>query len=146
MNPDIDVKDVTWIDAVGSEMTQEAWDNELTRCFGMLLDGRAQATGIKRRGDDVTLLIVFNAHHDVVKFSLPPCYDASGWHRLIDTNDPALPARKFRVGASYLVTGRSLLLFERAPLAERKPRARPPRGAAAQTAAAHSPSSAQEQP
>ena len=146
MNPDIDVKDVTWIDAVGSEMTQETWDNELTRCFGMLLDGRAQATGIKRRGDDVTLLIVFNAHHDVVKFSLPPCYDASGWHRLIDTNDPALPARKFRVGASYLVTGRSLLLFERAPLAERKPRARPPRGAAAQTAAAHSPSSAQEQP
>ena len=73
VNPDLDVKDVTWIDANGSEMTPETWDNDLTRCFGMLLDGRAQATGIKRRGDDATLLIVFNAHHDVVEFTLPQC-------------------------------------------------------------------------
>ena len=88
MNPDLDVKDVKWIDANGSEMTPETWDNELTRCFGMLLDGRAQATGIKRRGGDVTLLIVLNAHHDVVEFSLPRCCDLRGWKRLIDTNDP----------------------------------------------------------
>ena len=67
-NPYIDVKDVTWIDANGSEMKPKSWDNEHTRCFGMLLDGRAQTTGIKRRGSDATLLIVFNAHHDVVKF------------------------------------------------------------------------------
>src|SRR5208283_6097010 len=66
----------------------------------MLLDGRAQATGIKQRGSDVTLLIVFNAHHDVVSFSLPRCYEAGGWNRLIDTNDPALSPRKFRVGAN----------------------------------------------
>ena len=52
MNPDIDVKDVTWIDANGLEMKPETWDNELTRCFGMLLDGRAQATGIKRHAVD----------------------------------------------------------------------------------------------
>ncbi len=122
MNPDIDVKDVTWIDANGSEMKPETWDNELTRCFGMLLDGRAQTTGIKRRGGDVTLLIVFNAHHDVVKFSLPRCYHAGGWNRLIDTNDPTLPPRKFRVGAKYQVTGRSLLLFER--VAPEKPHGR----------------------
>ena len=114
MNPDIDVKDVTWIDANGSEMTPETWDNDLTRCFGMLLDGRAQATGIKRRGGDVTLLIVFNAHHDVVKFVLPRCYDARGWNRLIDTNDPDLPEQEFEIGHVYEVTGRSLLLFERA--------------------------------
>jgi isoamylase len=113
INPDIDVKDVTWIDANGSEMTPETWDNELTRCFGMLLDGRAQVSGIKRRGSDVTLLIVFNAHHDVVEFSLPPCYDACGWSRLIDTNDPDLPEEEFGIGHAYEATGRSLLLFER---------------------------------
>ena len=146
MNEEIDVKDVTWIDARGVGDDAGDWDNEITRCFGMLLDGRAQATGIKRRGDDVTLLFVFNAHHDAVKFALPRCYDASGWNRLIDTNDPALPARRFRIGVSYLVTGRSLLLFERAPLVERKPRARPPRRAAAQAAASPPPGPAQEPP
>ena len=113
MNPDLDVKDVKWIDANGSEMTPETWDNELTRCFGMLLDGRAQATGIKRRGGDVTLLIVLNAHHDVVEFSLPRCCDLRGWKRLIDTNDPDLPEEEFEIGHVYEVTGRSLLLFER---------------------------------
>ncbi len=113
LNPNIDVKDVSWIDANGSEMTPETWDNELTRCFGMLLDGRAQATGIKRRGGDVTLLIVLNAHHDVVEFSLPRCCDLRGWKRLIDTNDPDLPEQEFEIEHVYEVTGRSLLLFER---------------------------------
>jgi isoamylase len=113
VNEAIDVKDVTWIDANGSEMTPGAWDNENTRCFGMLLDGRAQATGIRRRGSDATLLIVLNAHYDVVKFKLPRCYEASGWNRLMDTNGPELPEQRYRIGAIYDVTGRSMLLFER---------------------------------
>jgi glycogen operon protein len=79
----------------------------------MLLDGRAQTTGIKRRGSDATLLIVFNAHHDVVKFRLPLYYEEYGWTRLIDTNAPGLPPRKFRGGAAYKAAGRSLLMFER---------------------------------
>ncbi len=115
-NPYIDVKDVTWIDANGSEMKPETWDNGHTRCFGMILDGRAQTTGIRRRGSDVTLLIVFNAHHDVVKFRLPLYYEPSGWTRLIDTNALELQARKFKGGAVYKATGRSLLMFERVPI------------------------------
>ena len=71
LNPDIEVKEVEWIDANGAEMTVEGWDSSLTRCFGMLLDGRGQATGIKKRGADTSLLIVFNAHHDIVEFTLP---------------------------------------------------------------------------
>jgi hypothetical protein len=42
-------------------MTTEQWQDGNARCFGMLLDGRAQESGIKRRGSDATLLIVFNA-------------------------------------------------------------------------------------
>ena len=86
--PDSSVKDVTWIDATGAEMTQDVWDNDLTRCFGMKLDGRAQVSGIRRPGEDATLLIVFNGHHDVVKFTLPDCEASSGWTLLLDTNDP----------------------------------------------------------
>jgi glycogen operon protein len=95
-------------------MTEEAWDNG-TRCFGMLLDGRAQATGIKKRGGDATLLMVFNAHHEAVEFTLPPCYEADGWKRLFDTTDPHLDASQLDIGAVYDVTARSMLLFERVP-------------------------------
>ena len=113
VNEAIDVKDVTWIDADGSEMSDEAWENEGTRCFGMLMDGRAQESGIKRRSADATLLLVFNGYRDVVGFTLPPCYEAAGWSRLLDTNDPSLSAHTFKVGDSYEVTAHSLLLFER---------------------------------
>jgi isoamylase len=81
----------------------------------MLLDGRGQATGIKRRGADTSLLLVFNAHHDVVKFTLPPSYEAEGWNRLFDTADPQLAGSQFDNGAVYEVTARSMLLFERVP-------------------------------
>jgi glycogen operon protein len=114
MNPAIEVKDVSWIDATGSEMTAEAWDNG-TRCFGMLLDGRGQATGIKRRGADVSLLIVFNAHHDTIRFTLPRCCGTQGWKRLFDTADPQLAATQADIGAVYDVSARSVLLFERIP-------------------------------
>ena len=81
----------------------------------MLLDGRGQATGIKRRGADTSLLIVFNAHHEAVKFTLPPTYEAEGWKRLFDTTDPKLAADQYDIGAVYDATPRSLVLFERVP-------------------------------
>jgi glycogen operon protein len=76
-------------------------------------------SGIKRRAEDATLLAVLNAYHDVVKFALPPCAETDGWNRLFDTNDPALPGEKYKIGAVYEVTGRSMLLFERAPSAKK---------------------------
>jgi glycogen operon protein len=96
-------------------MEAQVWDDDRTQCLGMLMDGRAQPTGIRKRGGDATLLMVFNAHHDIVKFTLPPCFEGRGWVRLLDTNDPDLPSAEFKIGAVYDVTGRSLLLFERAP-------------------------------
>ena len=53
-NRDIDVRDVTWINADGSQMSPEVWDDTRTQCLGMLMDGRAQATGIRKRGADAS--------------------------------------------------------------------------------------------
>src|SRR5437870_8407922 len=50
-NEELEVKDVAWINPNGEEMRQEHWDDPNNRCFGMLLDGRAQETGIRRRGE-----------------------------------------------------------------------------------------------
>src|ERR1700739_4177293 len=49
-NEELGVKDLTWINANGSEMEQRNWGDTNMRCFGMLLDGRAQVTGIRQRG------------------------------------------------------------------------------------------------
>jgi glycogen operon protein len=111
-NEELQVKDVTWINADGSEMSGEQWRDPHMRCFGMLLDGRGQESGIKRQAGDATLLLVMNAYHDVVKFTLPALVGGSRWLCMLDTNQPErsdLPS--FDVGQAYDVTARSFLLF-----------------------------------
>ncbi len=43
-------------------MNNAQWEDGKARCFGLLLDGRAQESGIRRRGSDATLLLICNAH------------------------------------------------------------------------------------
>jgi hypothetical protein len=83
--------------------------------MGVLLDGRAQATGIVQRGNDATLLMILNAYHDVVEFSLPEVLGGREWRLLIDTNlsdEDTSGESAFAFEHAYSVTGRSLLLFE----------------------------------
>src|SRR5216684_3150784 len=111
-NETLEVKDVAWINANGSEMTAQEWGDAGMRCFGMLMDGRAQATGIRQRGQDATLLLVLNAHYDLVRFAMPDAAGGGSWTRLIDTNIPDdESAVHFKAGDPYDVTARSLLLF-----------------------------------
>jgi isoamylase len=110
-NEDLDVKDVTWLSPSGTELTIEQWHDENARCFGMLLDGRAQESGIRRRGSDATLLLIYNAHFDVVNFVLPAVPEGASWLGLIDTNQPESELSAFPFDHHYAVTGRSLLVF-----------------------------------
>jgi isoamylase len=111
-NEELGIKDVTWINASGNEMKPEEWDDMSMECFGMLMDGRAQPTGIRKRGEDATLLIVLNGFHDFVQFTLPETVGGCHWQLLIDTNlAEDAEKRTFATGEVYGVTGRSLLLF-----------------------------------
>ena len=113
-NARIGLKEITWVNASGKEMEPEQWSDDGMLCFGMLLDGRAQATGLRQRGHDATLLIVLNAFHDLVEFTLPGDSPDARWFLLIDTNLPDLPTGRkasFTTGEPYGVTGRSLLVF-----------------------------------
>ncbi len=108
----LDVKDVTWINASGAEMEHGDWHNPGMKCFGMLIDGRAQATGIRKPGSDTTMLIVLNAHHGLVTFTLPECTNGRAWELVFDTNVPDRNDwQSFAIGDTYDVTGGSLLLF-----------------------------------
>ncbi len=97
-------------------MRDEHWGDGNAKCVGVLLDGRAQPSGIRRLGTDATLYMVFNAHHDVVNCTLPEAPGGSEWVLLIDTNQPELEdLSRFQVGHVYTATGRSLLLFMTKP-------------------------------
>jgi glycogen operon protein len=111
-NEALDVTDARWLAPDGSDLSQDQWDDPSMRCFGLVIDGRAQASGIRRPASDATLLLVLNAHHDVVNFTLPDVPEGDVWTCLLDTNMPVraeLP--QFNAGDAYQVTARSLLLF-----------------------------------
>jgi isoamylase len=109
---EVGVKDVTWINANGSDMMSEQWQNGRMACFGMLLDGRAPATGIRKSSKDATLLLVINSHSDLVTFTLPECYGGMQWSLLLDTNIvDGSKKPSFDPGDKYGVTACSLLLF-----------------------------------
>jgi glycogen operon protein len=111
-NEELGVKDITWINANGGEMEDQHWGDSEMKCFGMLVDGRAQPTGIVKRGEDATLLIVINEHSDLVKFTLPECAGGDTWRLLMDTNFEENGAKGlFKTGDAYDVTERSVLLF-----------------------------------
>jgi isoamylase len=109
---ELGVKDVTWINANGIEMEDKHWGDSGMRCFGMLLDGRAQKSGIRKLGEEVTLLMIINSHTDVVEFALPKCAGGRAWSLLIDTNfEDVSESRIFEFGGKYDVTSHSVLLF-----------------------------------
>jgi isoamylase len=110
-NEDLGVKDVTWINASGQEMEDEHWGDEGMKCFGMLIDGRAQPTGIKKRGADATMLIVFNGAPDGVNFVIPDTAGGQDWTMVLDTNIPEGSEAGFKTGDTYTVTGRSVLVL-----------------------------------
>lgn len=112
-NEEIGVKDVTWLNPGGEEMTDESWGTAGPACLGMIMDGRAQPTGIHRLGSDATLLLILNAQQEAVNFQLPEVAQGTGWINLLDTNSPDQPPTKpFEFGQQFVVTQRSLLLFE----------------------------------
>ncbi len=107
-------KDVAWIAPTGEELTQDDWHDQALRCFAMLLDGRAQPTGIRRRGTDVTLLLVLNAARADTPFVLPRCPGGMHWKRLFDTTDEepeATPGPVLDIGQTCVMTAHSLALF-----------------------------------
>jgi isoamylase len=113
---ELEVKDVTWINASGIEMQEADWSDSRMLCFGMLIDGRARPTGLRQRGTEATLLIAVNAHHDVVEFALPTAAGDGTWKLLLDTNLPEmLKEYKGNAGERYGITARSLVMLAFTP-------------------------------
>jgi glycogen operon protein len=111
-NPVLGVADVKWLSPDGVELTPEQWNDPALKCFGTVIDGRAQASGIPRPSSDVTLMLLFNADHRDCEFFMPRIPGPEQWTCLLDTD---MPAREelavIDVEQRYHLVGRSTALF-----------------------------------
>jgi glycogen operon protein len=83
------VKDVTWFDSTGTEMTNEAWATGWVKNFGVRWAGD-MIPGTDERGRPIkgdTLLLLFNAHHEALPFRIPSAQAGQAWELLFDTSE-----------------------------------------------------------
>ena len=109
------VKDIAWLRPEGGEMSDDEWNQHFARCFGVYLAGEG-LTETDARGRplrDRNFLVLFNAHHETIPFTLPD-YAGARWCALLDTafEDGLVIDGTFDAGAQYALQGRSLVLLQ----------------------------------
>jgi isoamylase len=74
-------RDIHWFSVWGLPMMQDEWDKPTVRCVGAILDGRLAAAQ-----PGLSVMLLFNASHDPVVFTLPDASVAPGeWTLRVDT-------------------------------------------------------------
>jgi glycogen operon protein len=109
-----DIKDISWLTPTGQEMNDEAWSAGFVRCLGVRLSGDLIGELNERGGRIVgdTLLILLNAHHEPIPFTLPLPKEGRRWERLLDTADPREVVAPLPEDRPYQLEGRSLAILK----------------------------------
>lgn len=98
-------------------MDPEDWDSGFGKSVGMYLNGEG-IRGRDARGErvtDVGFITYFNAHDDVVTFTLPPEEYSPGWTVRIDTADPGARDEVLDAGTPLDVPARSMIVLRAEP-------------------------------
>ncbi|BAZ69710.1 MAG: glycogen debranching protein GlgX [Pelatocladus maniniholoensis HA4357-MV3] len=111
------VHDILWFNPDGGEMTEEQWNDGFTKAIGIFLNGEEIATPGPRgeRIIDENFLLFFNAHYEMVEFTIPKGLQDWEWLTIIDTTKPRFVQR----GKRYIedkpvqVEARSLVMLQR---------------------------------
>ncbi len=116
------VKDIVWLNPEGREQRDEDWHFAEARTLGFLLGGDAgelfYSVGGKQELDD-GFIVLMNAFHEPVPFTLPPDEMGRRWELLLDTADGKEPGQRYEAGSQYPLEPRSLVILTRRALVER---------------------------
>src|SRR5262249_1790958 len=105
-----DIKDISWLDPSGKDMTDEAWSMGSVRCLGVRLAGALIGDG-PERGEPIvgdTILMLLNTHHEAVPFTLPLAKAEHHWERLLDTTEAREEPLCLEPSQTYPLEARSL--------------------------------------
>lgn len=114
VSPTIALPDIQWLGRDGTPMTEQEWHDPNGRCLAMMLAGDAGDywTQDGEPEQDDTLLVVFNADHHAIPWTLPVVQHASAFKCVLATADTTgvLPC-----GATFTAPSRSVTVFALIP-------------------------------
>ncbi len=109
-----EVRDIVWLQPDGTEMSEDAWQQDHARALAVFLsgDGLTEMDGRGRAVRDDSFALLFNAAEEGVIFTLPESLVPRVGTLLVDTSndDDALPATQFDPRQEHIQAGRSLAL------------------------------------
>ncbi|MBA3619341.1 MAG: glycogen debranching protein GlgX [Acidothermales bacterium] len=112
--------DIAWFVPSGKQMTDQDWAKGYAKSVAVFLNGDAIPTPDERgeRIVDDSFLLLFNAHHEDMVFTMPDESYGRSWHTVLDTAMPLhLDERpEVKDGQLLKVEARSLLVLCRPPL------------------------------
>jgi glycogen operon protein len=106
-------QDITWRRPDGGEMTPEEWSQGWVRCIGLELNGRTldDVNGVGEAIRDDTFLILFNPHHEPIRFFMPQKKGAA-WELVLDSAFPGKDDKSvIAPGEPYELIARSTALL-----------------------------------
>jgi glycogen operon protein len=111
-----DIKDLSWFRPDGEEMTEDDWNQGYVRCLGVRLAGDRieEKDHLGNPIHDDTFLLLINAHHEPIRFTLPPHPANVQWQLVLDTVQDVVPALAplMPEGNHYDLQARSLALMQ----------------------------------
>ena len=114
--PGTSVRDIVWLNPEGREQTDGDWHFPDARCLGFLLGGDAgelfYSTGGRQELDD-GFVVLMNAFHEGLEFSLPPDEMGRGWEVVFDTSREDGAGKVFEASSTYPLEPRSVVLLIR---------------------------------
>jgi glycogen operon protein len=108
--------DIAWFTPSGEHMAEEDWRNGYAKSLAVFLNGEAIAEPTDRGEPivDDSFLLLFNAHHEDMAFTVPKEIYGERWEVVIDTAAPLVDDRpSARAGEPVSVEARSILVLRR---------------------------------
>jgi isoamylase len=109
-----DVADIAWLRPDGEQMSEEDWQAGFVKSLGMFLngDGLRDLDEEGNRIRDASFLLLFNAHHEPLTFTMPPASFGERWRVVVDTtSELGENAAELQPGATVEVAGRAVLVL-----------------------------------
>jgi isoamylase len=113
-----DLSDISWFTPRGEDMTDQDWQKAQARSLTVFLNGNAisEPDPRGRRVTDDSFLLMFNAHHEPLDFTVPVDH-GNEWRVVVDTAEPrGLTGDKgttVRAGDRITLTDRSVVVLQR---------------------------------
>lgn len=109
-------RDIAWLVPSGKLMGQSDWDFAFGKSLMVYFNGKAiqEPDARGQRIEDDSFIMMFNAYHEPIDFTLPDTEFGPAWKLIVDTNvDTGYPdeAKTLRAGDSITVEARSTLIL-----------------------------------